>query len=268
VPGTQSIREHGWRQGSVLPDEVAARLATPRFEDWGKDDRAILLSQDCDVVHGSYEAEPTVELIRAKVAAVEDALARHGRNPRRLQLEMSDGVFINFSIHDRWATPRSELEGCSPESTFAVRGESLQILVEWVAKRYTRPAFPDAFNDRRASATRKIEKELKKSGKLITGLFLAILPDGECPDDQSYSVALRVTAAKETLVAKAIEADLVRSTRLIAEALGACDGIEVVDHALVSEAAFTLADLRYFRRWDWDYRSHSGEPGGEIAPTP
>ena len=55
---------------------------------------------------------------------------------------------------------------------------------------------------------------------------------------------------------------------MIADALDACDGIEVVDHALGSEAAFTLDDLQYFQRWDWDYRSHSGEPGGEIAPSP
>jgi hypothetical protein len=86
--------------------------------------------------------------------------------------------------------------------------------------------------------------------------------------DARVIIARAVAAAKETLAATAIEADLVRSTRLIADALGACDGIEVVDHALVSEAAFTLADLHYFRRWDWDYRSHSGEPGGEIAPSP
>lgn len=268
MPGPQSIREHRWRQGSVLSAEMAARLAAPYFADWGQDDRALLLSQDCDVVHSSYEAEPTVELIRAKVVAGEDAMARHGRNPRKLQLEISDRAFLNLSIHDRWVTARSELETLPPESTFALGGESLQILVEWVAKRYTRPAFPDTFNDRRASATKKIEKELKKSGKLITGVFLAIAPNGECADDESYTVALRITAAKDTLASKNIETELARSTRLIADALGACNGIEVVDHALVSEAAFTLADLRFFRRWDWDYRSYSGEPGGEVAPTP
>lgn len=58
-----------------------------------------------------------------------------------------------------------------------------------------------------------------------------------------------------------------RTTKQIADALDACDGIAVVNHELVSEAAFTLADLQYFQRWDWDYRSHSGEPGGDIAPT-
>jgi hypothetical protein len=65
-----------------------------------------------------------------------------------------------------------------------------------------------------------------------------------------------------------VELELVSTTKQIADALDACEGIEVVDHALVSEAAFTLADLQYFQRWDWDYRSHSGEPGGEIVRSP
>jgi len=41
----------------------------------------------------------------------------------------------------------------------------------------------------------------------------------------------------------------------------------VEDHQLVSEAEFTLEDLRFFKRWDWDYRSLSGEPGGDVVPT-
>ena len=268
MAGPQSIKDHDWRQGSVLPTEFAQRVALSRFPDWGADDRAIVISQDCDIVHGSYEVEPFVELIRAKVSSVENAMTRHGRNPRRLQLEAGADRFLDLSVHDRWSIARSELEAHAPESGLSVDGESLHILVEWIAKRYTRPAFPDAFNERRNASTKKIEKALKKDGKLITGLFLAISPNAECPPQESYKIALRVTATKETLATKSVELELARTTKQIADALDACDGVEVVDHALVSEAAFTLDDLQYFQRWDWDYRSHSGEPGGDIARSP
>jgi hypothetical protein len=175
---------------------------------------------------------------------------------------------LDLSVNDRWTVARDELETRAPESALSVDGESLHVLVEWIAKRYTRPAFPDAFNERRNASTKKIEKELKKNGKLITGLFLAISPNAECPPEESYKIALRVTATKEALATKSAELDLARTTKQIADALDACDGIEVVDHALVSESSFTLADLQYFQRWDWDYRSHSSEPGGEIVRTP
>ena len=268
MAGPQTIKDHGWRQGSILPGELAARLAAQRFADWGDDDRALVLSQDCDVVHGSYDVEPFIELIRAKVVTVADAVVRHGRNPRRLQLEVAGGVLLNVSVHDRWTAGRSELESAPPPPDLRVDGDSLHILTDWIAKRYTRPAFPDAFNERRADATKKIEKALKKDGTQITGLFLLISPNEECAPDEDYQVALRVTAAKATLAEKSVELQLARTTKVIADALNACDGIEVVDHALISEAAFTLDDLQYFQRWDWDYRSHSGEPGGEIAPSP
>ena len=76
MAGPQSIKDHGWRQGSVLLAEPAERVAVPHFADWGPDVRAVLLSQDWDVVHGSYDAEPNVELIRAKVSSAEDAVVR------------------------------------------------------------------------------------------------------------------------------------------------------------------------------------------------
>jgi hypothetical protein len=87
LAGPQNIKDRGWRQGSVLPTELAHRVAVSRFPDWGADDRAIIISQDCDIVHDSYEVEPFVELIRAKHSSVENGLTRHGRNPRRLQLD-------------------------------------------------------------------------------------------------------------------------------------------------------------------------------------
>jgi hypothetical protein len=268
VAGPESIKISGWRQGSVLQNDLGERLAKLRFSDWGAQHRAVVLSQDCDVVSSSYELEPTVELIRATITTDADNAIRHGRNPRHLQIEHPSGSKLDFSIHDRWTASRSELESSAPRGELSIQEGALRVLVEWVAKRYTRAAFPDAFNERAQGANRKIQKELKRNGALITGLFLAISPDDECLPEQSYRVALRVTATKETLATRTRETDLVRTTLLIADALRACKGIDVVDHDLVSETQFTLADLQYFRRWDWDYRSHSGEPGGEIARTP
>ena len=268
MAGSQSIKERGWRQGSVLSSPLASRSAAPRFSDWNADDRAIVLSQDCDVVHASYDVEPSIELIRGRIVTDENALVRHGRNPRRLQLDAGAGAFLDMSIHDRWVIPRRELEGDAPDDGLSIEVEDLLVLVEWVAKRYTRPAFPDAFNERRADASKKIEKVLKKHGRSITGIFLALDPNDELAEGESYRVLLRVTATKETLATRGTELELARVAKAIADALDDCNGIDVVDHALVSEAEFTLADLQYFQRWDWDYRSHSGDPGGDIARRP
>lgn len=99
MAGPQSIKDHGWRQGSVLPAELAQRVAVPRFAEWGPDDRAILLSQDCDVVHASYEAEPLAELIRAKVSSVEEVLT-----PPLASLPMTFASWVERLPETLWAS--------------------------------------------------------------------------------------------------------------------------------------------------------------------
>jgi hypothetical protein len=137
-----------------------------------------------------------------------------------------------------------------------------------VAKRYTRAAFPDAFNERVSAADKKIENQLKKAhAKHVTGLFLMLDPRHECEDGQDYRLIVRLTARQASLDDEAVEEKLAMMVNKIADALRSCDGIDVLECQLVSEDDFSLADLRYFQRWDRDHRSFSGKPGGDVIPT-
>ena len=264
------INVRGWQQGSVLPDALAAELGTDRIAGWGGASVLVVLTQDCDLVHASYEIEPDVELIAGAFVDPPDNGLRHGRNPRRLHLDVDrDGsrAVLAFSVQQRLVVPRSALEEHSPHPGVRLGREDRRLLCEWVAKRYVRAAFPDAFNERAQAAHRKIEKALKRGGEHVTGLFLMINPDDECASGHDYRIILRVTARTTSLADEAVEATLVRLAKALADALASCDGVLVEDHQLVSEAEFTLEDLRFFKRWDWDYRSLSGEPGGDVVPT-
>jgi hypothetical protein len=270
VDESSKISVNGWEQGSVLSEELARDVWSSTLAEGTEPSVLVVLTQDCDLVHASYEVEPHVELIVGRLVDVADNNLRHGRNPRRLQVDV-DGAekrTLALSIHDRLLVPRARLESHTPHGSIRLRPDQRQLICEWVAKRYVRAAFPDEFNERTRASYKKIEKELKRDGEHITGLFLMIDPDRELGADEDYRAILRVTARRETLVDVATEQRLVRVANAIATALGSCKGIVVEDHQLVSEAEFTLEDLRYFKRWDWDYRSHSGEPGGEVAPVP
>lgn len=262
------INGNGWLQGAILPDELRDAVLEERAV--GRDRAVVVvLTQDCDLVHSSYDAEPHAELITGTVVAVADNGLRHGRNPRRLHVEAQrDGspVVLAFSIHDRLLVPRPLLEDHAPHPSLVLGLAERRMLCEWVAKRYVRAAFPDAFNERLRAAHRKIDKALKRGGEHVTGLFLMIDPDEEQPVDRDYRLFLRVVTTTEALTSAEREVELVRLAKIIADALASCDGIVVEDHELLSESEFTLADLRFFKRWDWDYRSHSGDPGGDLAP--
>ncbi len=263
------ININGWQQGSVLPEVLVKQLAAEGVAHVDDGSLVVVLTQDCDLVHASYEVEPNVELIVGTLLQRADNGLRHGRNPRRLHLDVEQAAAnaaVGFSVHQRLVVPRSLLEDHKPHDTIRVGRDERRLLCEWVAKRYIRAAFPDAFNERAQAAYRKVEKELKRSGEHVTGLFLMIDPDEERAPEDSYRVVLRVVARSEALSDEKAEVTLVRVAKAIADALTSCEGIVVEDHQLVSEAEFTLEDLRFFKRWDWDYRSHSGEPGGEIVP--
>jgi hypothetical protein len=270
VADASKISVSGWQQGSVLPGALAAPLGAARFAGWSDRSIFVVLTQDCDLVHSSYDVEPNVELIAGAFVDAADKSLCHGRNPRRLHLDADRGgspAVVAFLVQERLVVPRSMLEDHTPEPAVRLGREERRLLCEWVAKRYVRAAFPDAFNARAQAAHRTIEKALKRGGEHVTGLFLMIEPDEERAAGEDYRIILRVTARREALADEAIELVLVRLAKAIASALASCDGIVVEDHQLVSEAQFTLEDLRSFKRWDWDYRSLGGEPGGEIAPT-
>lgn len=163
-----NIKTLGWQQGSVLPatvvvaivNQIAAQHVSPEGleQAW-----VVVASQDCDLVHGSYEAEPFVELVIGRPVADVDAVKMHGRNPRLLHLVGHAGegrVCLAFSVHEKVRVSREALSALGPCALRSIDADDVDMIAEWLAKRYTRAAFPDAFNDRLIPAHKKIDKVL------------------------------------------------------------------------------------------------------------
>jgi hypothetical protein len=92
----QQLLARGWRQGSVLPSELAVQV-TPVLDgysppsEWPATRYYIVVSQDCDVVQGDFTKEPVVELILATKKRAFNGY-RCLRNPRVLHLELFDSI--------------------------------------------------------------------------------------------------------------------------------------------------------------------------------
>jgi hypothetical protein len=186
----------GWRQGSVMgpllvseairqkPDRVTVEEA----------DRLIVTSHDCDIANGSLQKEPVVEILRAAVSpSTPDGRFEGGRNPRELHLDCDiDGRQVNLrcNVHDRWVVPRELLAREAPRP--GVAGKPLRIVVEWLAKRYFRAAFPTEFNERWRKGDKEWEALLKRNSKWIQGIYLQLRPLDELPNDQPYRCDLIV----------------------------------------------------------------------------
>lgn len=260
----EAIGAHGWRQGSVLGGDVAASISEEYDGAW-----LVVLSQDCDVVHRSFDVEPKVELVVFR-PLLPDASGNpqltHGKNPRRLQLSARDGRIVEADIRERFLIDRNRLSRSKPDPDRRIDDPGVRQLTRWVAKRYIRSAFPDAFNARWERNKKKIERALKKHGKHASGVFLRLNRWDELQQGSPYELTVVVVCPKAVADDDALEADVAELPGALLEAFGECDGIDVADAKLSSETEFTLHHVRLYKRWEVDFRSYSGRPGGLVAP--
>jgi hypothetical protein len=228
----------------------------------------ILLTQDCDILHHDYRDEPDVELHVARPAAEVDGNLLNAKNPRSLQFTVTDRPY-EIKMHERCRASRECLLGHVPQELNL--GEDLiRTIIRWTANRYLRSAFPDAFNERLAAARksmRRIETALKRDGGLITGIFLWVDPSEEITPEEHYRIIMRLTAKEEVLEQPATEAAALALTETIGQEFEGINGVEIVDYQLVSEADFSLADMRTMLRWDYDYLSYRAGTPDDTAPA-
>ena len=252
--GARKIRVNGWRQGSCLKTLDHERF--PSSLNLLEPARLVLVSQDCDLVNESYDAEPMVEAIVAvPLDGKPDGNLTYGKNPRKLQISfLSDGneAWCQVNVAGRCFLTRSILEDISPDSDWVISPHGCDILARWLANRYRRGAFPDAFNDRLKNVQSRINRALKKQGIELSGIYLRLNTSDELPVSGTYKVIL-VGLMEEVDYVVSEKRDQVEGLiETLKLSFQTCSGIEVVDAMLVSEQDFTVAQLRVFKNWNYD----------------
>jgi hypothetical protein len=193
----------GWRQGSILPPSL--------FEEVNKltdlalslgDSVAVVVSQDCDVVHTSYHDEPSVEVVKARFVSELDGGLTYAKSARRLHIEIdsaSGARFGELSTHHRRWLDRRLLEKAEPYRDEWLSENARKTLASWMTRRYRRDAFPDAFVTRlrEKPIRRKLEKLFAKYGESISGVFILLHSTEELADDELYETVLYATVPKD-----------------------------------------------------------------------
>lgn len=157
------VRAAGWRQGSIArPADTGALLVASvgRVPELGEAIvHLVAVTQDCDLVQ-EPDIEPFVEFMVCWETEAVEPLYRYGRNPRLLHLrtvgEDEPGPWLHVSIHDRFRVGKETLIGIAVDRDVRLDPHNARLLSRWIAKRYTRPAFPDAFNVRLAANYRSL----------------------------------------------------------------------------------------------------------------
>lgn len=248
--------DHQWEQGSILaPDDLRGDVR-PNV---GTGDFFVVISQSCDVICESFDAEPFVELHVARRIDEVDGNNAHGKNPRVLDfLHEANGERASLRCKDseRFRVDRRCLLGLEPSGKLSEFNTSL--LANWTGHRFTRPAFPDEFNRRLGTVRAALARVAAgRDGTLVTAVFVGLSDPGELAPDEPYRVLVLGTMLADLDPQQAASGNQVVAK--IADVLGSANGIDVLDYETRSEDAVSLAEARELLRLPFDYVTVRGE---------
>ncbi len=246
----------GWQQGAILPPGLHRYLIPCHHKSTQPEGEglAIVISQDCDVNCPSLEIEPYVEVLWAIPVSTIDGNLTHGKSPRRLHFKAErNKKFQVYESQVRWRfeLPRERILENVPVAHVRLEKGTGSLLSKWIAKRYTRAAFPDAFNKRYKPDQKKIRGILKASEELLSGIYILMEAD-EKPDEESYKIVLRVTMPDSVYAVAAQKENAEKCMAKLAHVMDSAPGISVAEYDIVAEQDFSLTDVAMFKRWDFD----------------
>jgi hypothetical protein len=274
-------RDTDWRQGDLLTREAAATFGLVDVTDHAH--RAVVITHDCDLPH---ESEHCVEVIVAELIVKEDPQFSYAKHPRRLHLayEGIDAAPLILELRhgDRRSVPKGDFaKRAVKDYSLALPIDAKRALKQWLAARYGRPAFPNAFEERlrKLSGKRTVEqliaKILEPDAKYLVGLFfdLGEQRGTEAVEGKPYALSVSVvydaneggadarTAAERvaTRLRELFEKTYGKPDVATEIALDACEA--------VADTYLTLADLRRVDQWRLEYISLRDGEQGDFLPV-
>lgn len=265
----ERLKAAGWLQGSFVRISDVNAFFTDRT--FSEELYCLVVTQSCDLLHPDSDEEPYVECLIGYPLFAVDGNFTARKNPRRLHIEIiasGTPVAVEFRVSQLQRVDRQLFEGLSPDHSRFINPVDLKTVTDWLAARYARAAFPDAFNDRRVSCKEELKKAFK-GAKDIGSLYIALSSFEELKPGDAYSFTLLailkgsppagVDKARDQMQAVVSKA---------AAALSKCDGIEEqMKSCVLYESEITLNDVRRFVRFeDFDYVSIAN-PAQHATPA-
>ena len=260
--GAKIVR-NGWRQGAILPDDLAQALVrdAPPHISVGPRVRLVLVSHDCDIARRKT-TEPTVELLVSHEIDELDGQYTNAHNSRTLHVrgETQTGVvLLSADAAHRFVVPKERLLEAAPVGSLDENG--MNTLSRWLSNRYRRPALPDAFNDRLGDNDQKHLRKAKKAVKRaafrdnVRGVYVRMNPAGEARPNQSYAVDLVAVVPKEVEADERVMGEILAAFGSLEAAINGAPHIHVRKGTVVPDDKFTMRDQISSKRLDFDYLS-------------
>lgn len=270
-----------WRQGCLLPLSAIQTLGLSHPEN-PEITCVVVTSHDCDLANDDLDVEPDVEVIIGCHPKQVNGNFFWAKAPRTLHLEViQDGtpVTIELTATAKRLVLKEKLAAFIPNATYSMSGKSLDVLRSWLAIRYNRAAFPDAFVCRLSQS--KIDKRLAKLieplGQHLSAVYFDV--DGgrelDRSDDSAYELKIALVyppGDDPEKVADEVEA-LERSIeKLFAGqhydlATNTWNGVELKSCMSISEDDLTVSKARSLTQWRLEHMTLKADDEQPSAPA-
>lgn len=270
----EQLLELGWRSGSVVPPELYETVCPhlrhgneSALERIDPDDWLIVVSQTCDVVAISDNAEPYFELLLAHPHRGRPrAQYRDLNSTRRLDFRPNLEIFpeLVLTAHatiDRYFVRRELFTHANPHAERRISVVAEKKLQSWFSLRPSRPAWPNALVCRLKPAEDQLEAALEALHDEIAEVRVAIAPnDRELDSHTPYRLAVFFIVPGAVFRTSPEMRGLVQErfnefVRVIQD----CTGIELDTDLsdVVSGDEFTWEETRSSDLWDFAYLSQA-----------
>ncbi|MGJ0514352.1 MAG: hypothetical protein ACR65O_01220 [Methylomicrobium sp.] len=268
-----SVRQFSWRQGDVLTGEAAIAIGYCAPENVDAT-FVVVISHDCDMT-AEVEKEPVAELI-VGLRIEKLGSDSYGKTARRLHIEyqtQNGPITLELAATAKQPIEKQKLFDFVPRNDIWLDGRGIGILQRWLAARYHRAAFPEAFEDRLRAAVipgrrtflKKIESILSDGGEHIRALLFD-LDDGKSIERKTASdvyqlgiVVLYDSTKDESTAATAAEKaaqDLEKHFNTAFHSIEAgWQNICLLYCDPVSDNAITVAQREMLKQWRLEHMS-------------
>ncbi|MGM0540543.1 MAG: hypothetical protein ACQERT_15245 [Thermodesulfobacteriota bacterium] len=225
-----------------------------------------MISHSCDLAHHDLSGEPNAEILVAEFVHAEDGNFTHGKHPRKLHLKMygpgQNIQVLEFVPWRRVFVDRLALFKDEPDHERYLLREDIQALTAWMAQRYQRAAFPDAFNNTIRSVGKKPNRIYARLSPTVSGLYARIYPDRELERGEQYSLDLMALIPDQ----KHTELENVREEIEKLANMFSKSGLDT--RAVVhTEGSISFSAVRKMRRFPLEYLSFRNTPHDPLPPV-
>lgn len=260
-------RDTPWRQGHILTMDAAEALGLlhPEAPD---STCVVVIGHDCDLANDDLQVEPDVEVIIGRRLDQGNGSYFWAKAPRTLHVDVLRGdaaAIIELVATSKRLVSKQALATFSPDTAYSFSGKALSALRSWLAVRYNRAAFPDAFVDRMAQS--KVDKRLTKIIEPVGNLLSAVYFDVDKGMDINHydgspyelKIVLAYDPGEEPEQAadslEKLEAAITGEfeKRHFDHALGQWNGIALKTCMSISEDDLRVGQVRKLTEWRLEY---------------